>query len=91
MSTASVNLMLLGAIAALAFVAGLLFLRYWSSSGDRFFLFFTGSFWIESLNRIHMARMQAWTEDLPEHYVVRLVSYGLIVWAIWDKNRPGSR
>ena len=83
------NEMLLGAIAALSFVAGLVFLRYWRSTGDRFFLFFMLAFWIEAGNRTAMALARTWTEDdSPVHYLVRLVSYLLILVAIWDKNRP---
>jgi hypothetical protein len=85
------NEMLLGGIAVASFVAGLFFLRYWRSSGDRFFLFFMLSFWIEAANRVAMALTQPWNEDRPVHYIVRLVSYGLLLVAIWDKNRPGRR
>jgi hypothetical protein len=84
-----VNEMLLGAIAAVSFVAGLFFLRYWRSTGDRFFLFFMLAFWIEAANRVAMALGGTWNEDeSPLHYLVRLASYLLILVAIWDKNRP---
>lgn len=79
--------MLLGAIAALSLIAGLIFLRYWSSTRDRFFLLLALSFWVEAGNRVHMAVAQAFNETSPVHYLIRLVSYGLIVLAIWDKNR----
>jgi hypothetical protein len=83
--------MLLGAIAALSFVAGLFFLRYWRSTRDRFFLFFMLAFWIEAANRAAMALAGNWSEDeSPLHYLVRLASYLLILVAIWDKNRPRS-
>lgn len=81
------NQMLLGAIAMACFAVGLFFLHYWRSSGDRFFLFFMLSFWMEAANRVAMALLQTATEDDPAHYVVRLASYGLILFAIWDKNR----
>jgi hypothetical protein len=85
------NDMLLGAIAAASFVAGLFFLRYWLSTRDRFFLFFMLAFWIEAANRVAMALGHAANgDDSPAHYVVRLVAYGLILLAIWDKNRPRS-
>jgi hypothetical protein len=80
------NEMLLGGIAVASFVAGLFFLRYWLSTGDRFFLYFMLSFWIEAVNRVGMVLARAWQEDTPLHYVVRLFSYGLILLAIWDKN-----
>lgn len=82
------NQLLLGGVAVACAIAGLFFLRYWRSSGDRFFLFLMLSFLIEAGNRVDMALRGAWSEDLPVHYLVRLVSYGLILVAIWDKNRP---
>ncbi|WP_235538028.1 DUF5985 family protein [Pelomonas sp. Root1217] len=91
MNTDTLNSFLLGGIAALTFVAGLFFLRYWRSTRDRFFLFFMLSFWIEAANRIHMALTPSWNEDTPTHYGVRLLSYGLILLAIWDKNRPRGK
>jgi len=84
------NPVLLGGIAVGSFIAGLFFLRYWLSTRDRFFLFFMLSFWIEAGNRLDMAFKSSWNEDdSPVHYLVRLVTYGLILIAIWDKNRPG--
>lgn len=82
------NQMLLGAIAAASFVAGLLFLRYWNSTRDRFFLFLTLSFWIEAGNRVLMGVLSDASESTPAHYTIRLIAYALIVFAIWDKNRP---
>jgi hypothetical protein len=81
------NEAMLGAIAALSFVAGLVFLRYWRSTGDRFFLFFMLAFWIEAANRVAMALGRN-EDDSPVHYLIRLASYLLILVAIWDKNRP---
>lgn len=86
------NHVLLGGIAVGSFVAGLFFLRYWRSTRDRFFLFFMLAFWIEAGNRFDMALRSSWNEDdSPVHYLVRLLTYGLILVAIWDKNRSGRR
>jgi hypothetical protein len=85
------NHFLLGGISVGSFVVGLIFLRYWLSTRDRFFLFFVLSFWIEAGNRLAMALTSNWNEVSPVHYLIRLLSYGLIVVAIWDKNRPGRR
>lgn len=82
------NDLLLGAVAMGCFVSGLLFLRYWRSTHDRLFLLFALSFWIEAANRVAMGVTGSSNEDVPLHYVVRLLSYGLILLAIWDKNRP---
>jgi hypothetical protein len=45
------------------------------------------SFWVEAGNRLDMAATRSWNEDSPVHYFVRVLSYGLILVAIWDKNR----
>lgn len=81
------NEFLLGAIALCCFAVGLFFLGYWRSSRDRFFLFLMLSFWLEAGNRVYMAWSRSWNEDAPIYYLIRLVSYGLILVAIWDKNR----
>jgi hypothetical protein len=90
-ATDTVNSLLLGAITFGSFTAGLFFIRYWRSTRDRFFLFFALSFWIEAANRIDMAMHGGWSETSPVHYTVRLITYALILIAIWDKNRPGRR
>lgn len=80
------NATLVGAIAVASLVAGLYFLRFWRATGDRFFLMFALSFWIEGAHRLFIYH---WLPDeaSPLHYVVRLVAYGLIIAAIVDKNR----
>lgn len=79
---------LLGAIASLCLVAAMYFVRYWHSTRDRFFLFLVAAFTMEGLNRFLAGWAGAWSEDSPPQYLVRLASYGLIVIAIIDKNRP---
>jgi hypothetical protein len=91
MSTEMVNELLLGGIAVASLVAGMFFFRYWRSSRDRFFLFFAISFWAEAVNRLHMGLTASWNEEQPLHYIIRVLCYGLILLAIWDKNRPGRR
>lgn len=81
------NEALLGAIAVASFTVGLFFLRYWVSTRDRFFLYFAASFWLEAGNRVAMAALRSWSEDMPVHYLLRLLAYTLILVAIWEKNR----
>jgi hypothetical protein len=76
---------LLGAIAMASLVAGLFFFRFYKSTHDRFFLFFAIAFWIESVNRVMLATIQV-SEDLPVFYLIRLAAFGLILFAIIDKN-----
>lgn len=86
-----VNYMLLGGIAITTLIAGLLFLRFWKSTGDRFFLFFALSFLIEGVNRILLGFTGTLNESSPIHYVIRFFAYGLILVAILDKNIPRNK
>lgn len=78
----------MGAIALGWAVSGLFFFRFWRHTRDRFFLFFAASFWIESINRVALGMWANASETNPLFYGIRLVSYGLILLAIWQKNRP---
>lgn len=77
-----------GAVAMGSLVIALFFLRFWRSSGDRFFLYFALSFLIEGVHRFYSGYAPAESEDSPLHYLVRLLAYALILWAVWEKNRP---
>ena len=80
--------MLMGAIAAGWLVAGLFFFRFWRSTRDRFFLWFALSFWLEAGNRTALGLYAQLEEGHPAFYGVRVIAYGLILLAIWQKNRP---
>ena len=79
--------MLIGAIGAAAFVAGLFFLRFWRATGDRFFLLFALAFWIEGGHRVFIYHWAGPDEASPLYFIPRLLAYGLIIAAIVDKNR----
>jgi hypothetical protein len=73
-------------------VAALFFLRFWRDTKDRFFLFFAIAFGVDALHRVALGLTSVSQEHEPFFYVVRLVSYGLIIAAIVDKNRAhGTR
>ncbi|HBI67655.1 MAG TPA: hypothetical protein DDZ22_01135 [Massilia sp.] len=80
-----------GAITMGSLVIALFFLRFWRDSGDRFFLYFALSFFIEGVHRLYSALHDAGGEDSPLHYLIRLLAYGLILWAILEKNLPKTR
>ena len=82
--------MVSGAIAAGWLVAGLFFFRFFLRTSDRFFLWFALSFWLESANRVALALLAGASEHSPFLYGVRVIAYGLILLAIWQKNRPRS-
>jgi uncharacterized membrane protein HdeD (DUF308 family) len=81
------NQLLLGAIAMASVTIGLFFLRFWHKTRDRFFLFFAVAFTLEGINRVLLALNRDATENEPFFYLVRLISFILILIAIVDKNR----
>lgn len=85
------NQMLAGAIAMASITIALFFLRFWRASGDRFFLYFALSFAIEGLHRVYAAMRDGGGEDSALHYLIRLLAYGLILWAILEKNLPRKK
>ncbi len=85
------NDILLGAILTASVIISLFFLRFWRSTGDRFFLFFALSFLIDALSRAFAVRSAYLNDETPGYYVLRLVAYALIVFAILDKNRPRNK
>lgn len=82
------KMFLLGGITIACAVAALFFFRYWRGTHDRFFLWFGLSFLIEAVNRATFALSGARNEEAALYYLIRLASYGLILWAIIEKNLP---
>ena len=83
--------MMYGAISMASLTIALFFLRFWRNTGDRFFLYFALSFAIEGVHRVYAALAFEDNEDSPLHYLIRLLAYGLILWAILEKNLPRKR
>ena len=79
------NQFMLGAIAMGSAVAALLFFRFWRSSGDRLFFYFSLSFAAEAFDRTLMALGQL-NDTATSFYLIRLLSYLLILWAVVEKN-----
>lgn len=82
-----------GAVATLACVAGLFFLRFWRTTRDRFFGFFAIAFFLMALQRAIMVLIPRATEHMGSVYGLRLLAFVVILVAIVDKNRarPGPR
>jgi hypothetical protein len=70
-----------------AFVAGLLFLRFWRESEDRLFAFFGGAFHLLALSWTLLGLFSPTEETRPYIYAIRLVAFALIITGIIDKNR----
>jgi hypothetical protein len=81
---------LFGVLTALSLVCGLFFVRYWRSSGDRFFAFFALAFWSLGANWALLVGRDSRDEYTPYFYLLRLFAFLLILTAIVDKNRRTS-
>ena len=80
-------LFLHGALLMGCFVIGLVFLKYWRVSRDRFFVFFTSAFWMFAVSWGVRAFVQSASDHGHLVYVPRLVGFLLILAGIFDKNR----
>ena len=76
-----------GGIAVMSLFVGLFFYRFWHNTRDRLFLYFAWAFWLEGANRAILALVPQASEHEPVFYLFRLLSYLLIILAIWQKNR----
>ena len=85
-----IEVFLLGVIATASVTAGLFFLKFWRDTRDGFFLLFAASFFIEGLNRVSMLFLAHPSEGNPWIYLVRLLSFLLILIAILKKNYRGK-
>ena len=86
-----VTSVLMGAVAMSSFVATLFFLRFWRQTGDSFFLLFAVAFGLDAATRSVLGLGHVSNEAEPLFYLARLVTFGLIILAIIQKNRPGKR
>jgi hypothetical protein len=86
--TNTLNATLMGAVAMASFVAALFFFRFWRQTGDRFFLLFAIAFVFDAGTRLVLGTATLSNEAEPLIYVARLLTFGLILVAIADKNRP---
>jgi hypothetical protein len=78
---------LLGVVVTCSFVAAGFFARFWFATRDLLFLAFTAAFALEGLNRTAFLFLDKPSTGDEAIYVVRLLSYLLILAAIANKNR----
>jgi len=76
-----------GALCAGYLVAGLFFLRFWATTRDRLFAMFAASFGILAVQRVALALTRTVVEDQSPLYLLRLLAFLIIIFAIVDKNR----
>lgn len=63
------------------------FLRFWRDTRDRLFVFFAVSFGLLGVQRLGLTFTTAGSPYADWLYVLRLLAFLLIVYAIVDKNR----
>lgn len=83
------NIFLSGACMAVFAAIGWFFLRFWSKTKDRFFLWFAIAFWFLALERVMLLIVRPENELRPAVFLIRLISFILIGIAVYDKNRRG--
>jgi hypothetical protein len=86
---------------ASVFVAGLLcggygvaaafFLRFWSTTKDRFFGLFSTAFWLMAANQAVASFARSARGEEPLAYLLRLGAFILVIVALMDKNLSASR
>lgn len=84
---AIIRMMMLGAIAMASLIICLLFVRFWTTTRDRFFLFFAAAFFIAGVGRVTMGLIPRVNDHSPLIYVTQLLAFLVIIYAIIDKNR----
>ncbi|MBI1852500.1 MAG: hypothetical protein HYR85_19330 [Planctomycetes bacterium] len=84
------NPLVQGALVFACGVVGLFFLRFWRDTRDRFFAFFSASFFVLALHWAILALTDPTFEHRPLFYILRFLAFGLIMAAILDKNRGQS-
>ena len=67
--------------------AAAFFIRFWQKTRDLLFLAFALAFLIEAGNRIAMLWLTSPDQGTPGIYLLRLISYVIILAAIVNKNR----
>jgi hypothetical protein len=91
MSTETLDIALLGALTLASWVAGLFFLRFWRSSGDRLFLFFAIAFWLLTLSWAGRALIHWEDESRHQVFLLRLLAFVVVIVAVIDKNRRANK
>jgi hypothetical protein len=77
-----------GFVFAAFMIIGLVFYKYYIRTKDRFFLMFSASFLLLAIERVVIALMNANDAEAgPSVYLIRLLSFSVIIAAILDKNR----
>jgi len=78
------------------FASALFFLKFWRASHERLFLFFCWATTLLGLERVGVFVGTRWYTPLPVAeglawvYLIRLMSFVIIIYAILDRNRSNA-
>jgi xanthine/uracil permease len=86
-----VNSVLMGAVAMASLVATIFFARFWKQTGDALFIYFAVAFGLDAVTRFILGMSEISEETQPLFYVARLVTFGIIIFAIVNKNIRKNR
>ena len=75
-----------GAVTLAHLLAAIYFLRFWRKTSDRLFLSFAAAFLLFALNNLAVSILGAEDERHSYAYILRVLGYVLILFAIMDKN-----
>jgi hypothetical protein len=79
-----------GVSAALAWVSGLVFFRFWRDTRDVLFVFFGAGFWILALSWTLLAVINPAGEGRPYIYAIRFLAFLCIIAGMIQKNRRST-
>lgn len=79
-----------GGLAVASLAVGLVFMKFWRVSRDRFFIFFAAAFWAFALGATLRTIFASTSEHGHLVFLPRLLGFVIIVIAILDKNRRGA-
>lgn len=74
-----------GAILMASWAVAVFFYRFARTTGDRLFHFFAAAFFLLGFERVCRGFLPSLVQ--PYVYLIRLLAFLLILFAIWDKNR----
>lgn len=84
------NNFLAGSLTTAFLVAAVFFLKFWRQTRDRLFAHFSLAFLFFALNQVATTVLEVNAERGSFVYLLRIVGYVLILFAIADKNRRQS-
>jgi hypothetical protein len=76
-----------GAVMLACAVVGLFFFRFWKQTQDNFFRIFAFVFWLLALERSIPPLLGIADQPRTFIYVIRLLAFSLILYAIAEKNK----